>query len=81
MLKKLDIKETREIEKYQGTKPTSDDREETKKPVKAQATSKVVNLTQQTKQPKFCHIQEIEEASSGQEAGENDEGVQIFSST
>lgn len=62
-------------------KPASDDREETKEPVKTEATMKVVDLTQKSKRPKLCCVQESEEASTEWEADENCEWVQIFSFT
>ena len=46
--------------------------------VELEATSNVVDLTQQSKRPKLCGN---EEASIGQEAGENGEWVRIFANT
>ena len=73
----------KKLEKLKNTKakPTSDVREETKKPVKTEAINQVVDLTQESKRPKLCHIEEIKEDNNGQEAGENGEWIQIFSST
>ena len=66
----------KKLEKVQNMKAKEREAKET---VKAEATSKVVDLTaRESKRPKLCHI---EEDNGGQEAGENGEWVQIFSST
>ena len=71
------------IERLRNTKdkPAIDDQEESKESVKAEETTKVVDLTQESKLCKLCRVQESKEASTGWKAGNNTEWVQIFSFT